>query len=163
MGTPTRRWYASLGALCGLVAVAVAAGIVLVFPSGTSEAAPTKTQYFARVAAICQTYGPKLDKVPPPIDVSVPSEITASVTRVEPVLRKEAEAVRRLKPPHELRSQLARWNELNQSSIAKLGEVLRAAKDVDLMRIQIAYVSFIVTGAKAQHLGHKIGFPSPPC
>lgn len=163
MGAPSRRWYASLGTLCGLVAVVVAAGIVFAFPSGQSRAAPTKSQYFARVAAICQIYGPKLDKVPPPVDVSIPSEITASVTKVEPVLKEEARAVSRLRPPRELRSQLARWNKLNDSSIAKLGEVLRAAKKVDLRGIQVAYVQFIVTGAKAQHLGHKIGFPSPPC
>src|SRR5262249_15111807 len=153
--------YAILGTACAVVAVAVAAGVVLI-SSGRSEAAPTKSQYFARVAAICKIYGPKLDKIPPPIDVTIPSEITESVIKVEPVLRAEAAAVRRLRPPGELRSQLARWNDLNQRSIAKLGEALRAAKKVDLRGIQVAYVSFVVMGAKAQRLGHKIGFPSPP-
>jgi hypothetical protein len=157
-----RRWYAILGAVCAFVAAGVAATVVLV-SSGPSEAAPTKSQYFARVAAICRTYGPKLDKVPPPIDVTIPSEITASVTKVEPLLRAEAEAVRRLKPPRELRSQLARWNRLNEESIGKLAVALRAAKKIDLRGIQVAYVQFVVTGAKAQQLGHKIGFPSPPC
>jgi hypothetical protein len=104
--------YLKIGCVCALVAAAVAAGVVLV-SSGSSEAAPTKSQYFARVAAICRTYGPKLDKISPPI--------------------------------------------------AKLGEALRAAKEVNLRGIQVAYVSFVVTGAKAQRLGHKIGFPSPPC
>jgi hypothetical protein len=85
------------------------------------------------------------------------------VTKVEPILRAEAQAVRRLKPPRELRDKLARWNKLNQASIAKLGDALRAAKKVDLRGIQVAYVSFVVTGAKAQKLGHEIGFPSPPC
>jgi hypothetical protein len=163
MGQPNRRWYIGLAAVCVLVAVAFAGAFVLVFSSGKSEAAPTKSQYFARVAAICRFYGPKLDKIPPPIDVTIPSEITESVRKVEPVLRAEADAVRRLKPPHELRAQLARWNELNNRSIAKLGEALRAAKKIDLRGIQVAYVEFVVTGAKAQRLGHKIGFPSPPC
>ena len=115
------------------------------------------------MAAICRIYGPKLDKIPPPIDVTIPSEITESVQKVEPVLRAEAEAVRRLEPPRELRARIVRWNELNQRSIAKLREALRAAKKVDLRGIQVAYVSFVVTGAKAQKLGHEIGFPSPPC
>jgi hypothetical protein len=157
-----RRWYATLGAACTVVATVVAVGIVLV-SSGSSQAAPTKSQYFARVAAICRTYGPKLDKIPPPIDVTIPSEITESVRKAEPVLRAEADAVRRLKPPRELRAQLARWNKLNETSIGKLSEALRAAKKIDLRGIQVAYVSFVVTGAKAQHLGHAIGFPSPPC
>ena len=163
MGASNRRWYIALGAACVLVAVAIAGAFVLVFSSGRSEAAPTKNQYFARVAAICRIYGPKLDKIPPPIDVTIPSEITESVTRVEPVLRDEADAVRRLKPPPELRQLLARWNDLNQRSIAKLRVALRAAKKIDLRGIQVAYVSFVVMGAKAQKLGHEIGFPSPPC
>ena len=158
----SRRWYAFLGAACALVAGGIAAGVVLTF-SGTSQAAPTRSQYFARVAAICRIYGPKLDKVPPPIDVTIPSEITASVSKVEPILRAESDAVRRLKPPRDLQAQLARWNKLNSDSIAKLGEALRAAKKIDLRGIQVAYVSFVVTGAKAQKLGHAIGFPSPPC
>ncbi len=157
-----RRWYALLGAACALAVAGVATGIVF-FSSGTSEAAPTKSQYFARVAAICRLYGPKLDKIPPPIDVTIPSEITESVRKVEPILRAESAAVRRLKPPRELRAQLARWNKLNEQSIAQLGAALRAARKTDLRGIPVAYVTFVVTGAKAQRLGHAIGFPSPPC
>ena len=163
MASTNRRSYLGLGAACVALAAAIAAVIVVLASSGPSNAAPTKSQYFARVAAICRTYGPKLDKIPPPIDVTIPSEITESVTKVEPVLREEAEAVRRLKPPRELRQLLARWNDLNQRSIAKLRVALRAAKKIDLRGIQVAYVSFVVMGAKAQKLGHKIGFPSPPC
>jgi hypothetical protein len=152
-----------MGAVCVALSTAIAVAVVLVFSSGTSEAAPTRSEYFARVAAICRSYGPKLDKIPPPIDVAIPSEITESVRRVEPVLRAEADAVRRLKPPRELRARLARWNKLNERSIAKLGEALRAAEKTDLTGIQVAYVAFVVTGAEAQKLGHAIGFPSPPC
>jgi hypothetical protein len=148
---------------CGAVAVAVAAAIVLVANTGSSKAAPTRAEYLSRVAAICRKYGPKLDKIPPPIDVTIPSEITESVRKVEPILRAEAEAVRRLEPPRELREQIAQWNELNRRSIAKLAVALRAAEKIDLRGIQVAYVAFVVTGAKAQKLGHAIGFPSPPC
>jgi hypothetical protein len=158
----TRR-HLMLGLACAALAVAVAVAIVLVADAGSSKAAPTRAEYLSRVAAICRLYGPKLDKIPPPIDVTIPSEITESVRKVEPILRAEAEAVRRLEPPPELRAQLAQWNELNQRSIAKLGEALRAAEKTDLRGIQVAYVEFVVTGAKAQKLGHAIGFPSPPC
>src|SRR5579859_100016 len=159
----SRWWYAFLGAACALVAGGIAAGLVLTFNGAPASAAPTKSQYFARVAAICRAYGPKLDKVPPPIDITIPSEITASVTKVAPILRDESAAVRRLKPPRELQARLARWTKLNDESIAKLGDALKAAKQVNLRGIQVAYVSFVVIGAKAQHLGHEIGFPSPPC
>ena len=152
-----------VGFACAALAVAVAVTIVLVANTGSSKAAPTRAEYLSSVAAICRFYGPKLDKIPPPIDVTIPSEITESVRKVEPILRAEAEAVRRLEPPRELRAQLAQWNELNRRSIAKLGDALRAAKKTDLRGIQVAYVEFVVTGAKAQKLGHAIGFPSPPC
>jgi hypothetical protein len=148
---------------CAAVAVVVAVAVVLVASTGSSKATPTRAEYFGRVAAICRFYGPKLDKVPPPIDVTIPAEITESVRKVEPILRAEAAAVRRLEPPRELRAKLAQWNELNRRSIAKLGEALRAADRTDLRGIQVAYVAFVVTGAKAQKLGHAIGFPSPPC
>ena len=160
-----RRSYLRLGALSAALAAAIAAGIVLAFSSGTSQAAPTKSEYFAQVAAICRHYGPKLDKIPPPIDVTIPSEVAESVSKVEPVLRAEANAMRKLKPPRELQDQLERWNRLNQESIGKLGAVLRAAGQeiVDLRGIQVNYVAFVVIGARAQKLGHAIGFPSPPC
>jgi hypothetical protein len=162
VGRTKRRWYLGLGAACAALAAAVAA-LVLVFATDSSRAAPTKAEYFARIAAICRLYGPKLDKIPPPYDITIPALITRSVRKVEPILRAEAEAVRRLDPPRELRAQLARWNELNRRSIAKLGVALRAAKRTDLRGIQVAYVEFVVTGAKAQTLGKAIGFPSPPC
>jgi len=158
----TRR-HLGVGLSCMAVAVGVAVGIVLVANAGSSKAAPTRAEYLSNVAAICRKYGPKLDKIPPPYDITIPALITRSVRKVEPILRAEAEAMRRLEPPRELRAQLARWNELNQRSIAKLGEALRAAKKTDLRGIQVAYVEFVVTGAKAQKLGHAIGFPSPPC
>ena len=152
-----------VGFACAALAVAVAVPIVLVANTGSSKAAPTRAEYLSSVAAICRFYGPKLDKIPPPYDVTIPALITRSVRKVEPILRAEAEAMRRLEPPPELRAQLTRWNELNRRSIAKLRVALRAAKKTDLRGIQVAYVEFVVTGAKAQKLGHAIGFPSPPC
>ena len=155
-----RLW---VGVGCAALAIVVAVAIVLIANAGSSKAAPTRAEYLSKVAAICRFYGPKLDKIPPPYDVTIPALITRSVRKVEPILRAEADAVRRLEPPRELRDELKQWNELNQRSIAKLAEALRAAQKTDLRGIQVAYVEFVVTGAKAQKLGHAIGFPSPPC
>jgi hypothetical protein len=155
-----RLW---VGVGCAALAIVVAVAIVLIANAGSSKAAPTRAEYLSKVAAICRFYGPKLDKIPPPYDVTIPALITRSVRKVEPILRAEADAVRRLEPPRELRDELKQWNELNQRSIAKLAEALHAAQKTDLRGIQVAYVEFVVTGAKAQKLGHTIGFPSPPC
>jgi|SRR5581483_4313919 len=158
----SRRWYAVLGAACALIAGGIAAAAVLTF-SGTSAAAPTKAEYFAEVAAICRVYGPKLDKIPPPADLGIPSELAAAARKVLPVLQAESKAVRRLVPPRELRAKLARWSKLNDESVSKLAAVLPAARETNLRAVQISYVSFLVTGARAQRLGKSIGFPSPPC
>ncbi len=163
MAAGSRRPYLLLAVACAAVAAVVGVAIVLAFGSGASHAAPTKREYFARVAAICRFYGPKLDKIPPPYDITIPALITRSVRKIEPILRAEAGAMRRLESPPELRAQLARWNELNRRSIAKLRVALRAANRTDLTGIQIADVQFVVTGSRAQKLGHAIGFPSPPC
>jgi hypothetical protein len=73
--------YVKIGGACALAAVAIRAAVVLI-SGGTSHAAPTKSQYFARVAAICRTYGPKLNMVPPPSDIAVPGVVASSVGRV---------------------------------------------------------------------------------
>jgi hypothetical protein len=157
-----RRWYLGLGAACALLAGVVAAGFVLAF-SGSSEAAPTKAQYFARVAAICRIYGPKLDKVPPPSDIAIPGVVVTSVEQALPIVQAEARAVRAIRPPHELRKQLARWFELNDRAIAKLGEALRAGRQPNIPVMGVAYVQFLKAGTAAEHVGRAIGFPRPPC
>jgi hypothetical protein len=159
----SRRWYAFLGAACALLAGGVATAVVLVFNGSPAAAAPTKQQYFAQVAAICRKYGPKLDKIPPPIDVSVPSELWTAARKVLPLLQAESDEVRRLVPPRELRDKLTQWNKLNDASISELAKTLPAAKELNLQAVQVAYVAYVVKGAKAQHLGKSIGFPSPPC
>jgi hypothetical protein len=161
MGFSTRRWYLLVGAGCVLVVAAVAAGLVLIF-SGTSEAAPTKAEYLARVAAICRVYGPKLDNVPA-ADIAEPGNVIESVSRALPIVKAETRAVRALEAPVELRAKLAQWFELHDRSIAKLEAALRAARKLDLRALIVAYGQFIVQGPKAERLGATIGIPHPPC
>lgn len=157
-----RRWYAMLGTACMLAAVGVAAGIVLVF-SGTSAAAPTKKQYFVRVAAICRIYGPKLDKVPPPTDIAIPGVVASSVGKALPILEAQAAAVHALRPPEALRAKIERWVVLDDRSIAKLRESLRLAREPNLSQMGFAYLQFLQVSQAAKHLGQSIGFPHPPC
>lgn len=156
-----RHWYAFLGAACALVAGGIAAGVVLTF-SGTSAAAPTKKQYFARVAAICRVYGPKLDRIVP-ADIAEPANVIETMKRALPLIKGETDAVRHLTPPKALRAKLAEWLGLHEHRIAKLEEAMRAAKKLDLRTMSVAYVDFILKGPKAAKLGGEIGIPSPPC
>jgi len=162
VGSSNRRWYLFLGAGCVLVTGGVAASLVLVF-GGTSKAAVTKAEYFARVAAICRVYGPQLDRFPPPADIAAPGEIVTSVEKALPVIQAETRALRKLRVPGELRAKLARWFDLNDRSIAKLGESLRAAREPNISVMGVAYVQFLKAGTAAEHVGRAIGFPRPPC
>jgi hypothetical protein len=157
-----RRRYLALGAACALVAAAVAGGIVLVF-SDSSQAAPTKAQYFARVAAICRIYGPKLDKVPPPTDIAIPGVVASSVGKALPIIEAQAAAVHALRPPAELRAKIARWIVLDDRTIAKLRESLRLAREPNLSQMGVTYIQFLQAGRAAKQLGQSIGFPHPPC
>jgi hypothetical protein len=156
-----KRRYVLLGAACALLAAGVAVGLVLVF-SGNSKAAPTKAEYFARVAAICRVYGPQLDKIRPP-DVAEPANVIAVMQLVLPLVRAQEREVRALRTPRELRPQLARWFELHDRRIAKLEKALRAGRKLDLRTMSVAYVDFLLAGPDAARLGTRIGIPHPPC
>ena len=157
-----RRWHLVVGALCVAVAASVAGGILVAF-GPTAQAAPTKAEYLAQVAAICRAYGPKLDRVPPPGDIAIPGEIASSVEKALPLLVAESVAVRSLRSPVELKAELARWHELNERSLDNLQQALRLAREPDLSGMGVAYVRYMLVGARAEKVGKAIGFPRPPC
>ena len=151
-----------LGAVCTVVAGGTAAAIVLAFGS-PAQAAPTRAEYLAQVAAICRVYGPKLDQVPPPGDIAIPGEIVGSVEKALPLLVAESDAVRALRSPTELRAKLKRWHELNDRSLDSLRQALKLAREPDLSGMGVAYIGFMKAGAEAERVGKSIGFPRPPC
>ena len=87
-----------LAVVAGGVAVAV---VVLAARGGESPLTPA--QYLARANAACRPYARQLDRITPP-DLASPKDVAASVGRALPVLQAQADAVRRIKPPRELRS-----------------------------------------------------------
>jgi hypothetical protein len=158
----TRRWYVSLGAACALLASGVGVGIVLTFTSTSAAAPPTKRAYFAKVAAICRAYGPKLDHITPP-DIAEPANVIEAMKKVLPLIKGETDAVKALTPPTVLRTKMREWIDLHDRRVAKLEEALAAAKKLDLRTMSVAYVDFILKAPKAAKLGGQIGIPSPPC
>jgi hypothetical protein len=153
-----RRFYAALGVASALVAGGVATAVVLAF-TGSSQAAPTKAQYFARVAAVCKVYGPKLDRIPA-ADIAEPGNIIEDVGQALPLIKAEMGAVRAIPTPKELQPKLDRWFALHDESIAYLEAALRAGKKVDLRALIVAYGKFILQGPKTRRLGGSIGIPT---
>ena len=101
----SRHRHVLLGAACAVLTAGVAVTIVLVF-SVDSRAEPTQAQYLAQVAAICRIYGPRLDSIRPP-DVAEPANVIAAVTRALPLVKAQEREVKQLRPPGELRTEIA--------------------------------------------------------
>lgn len=156
------RGYLLPGAGSALLAGAAALVVVFVFSSGKPAAALTKSQYFARVAAICRLYGPRLDAIPP-ADIAEPANVIDAVTRALPLVKAQVRDVRALKAPVELRPKLAQWFKLHDRRIADLEAAVRAGRKQDLRALSIAYFQFQQLGPATARLGSAIGMPHPPC
>lgn len=143
-----------------LLAGGVAAGALLAFDNGSSQAAPTAAEYFGRVAKICAAYGPRLDQITPPQDVTIPGEVVTSLARVIPLLEAETDEVRALRLPHELAGKLRRWLGLKDSTLVALKDALHEARAPDIAGTAVAYIHFEQLARKTSRAGHEIGFPS---
>lgn len=141
------------------IAAATAGGIVLAL-SDTSAAAPTKAEYFGKVAKICGFYGPKLDQITPPQDVTIPGEVVTSLTRVIPVIEAETKAVHALPLPHELAGKIRQWMALKDRTLAALEDALREAEAPNIAGTAVAYLHFEQLARETSKAGHEIGFPN---
>ena len=144
------------------VATAAIAGALVLVLSPDSRAEPTRAQYFARVAEICQVYGPKLDRIPPP-DASGTGDVVAAIRVALPIVRAQEAEVRSLDAPEELGTRLARWFDLQDRRIQLLETALRAAEGLDFLSVGVAYTEFTLSGPEIARLGDAMGIPHPPC
>ena len=143
---------------CVVVAGGITAGIVLAF-SGSSSAAPTKAEYFARVAAVCRVYGPQLDKIDPPHDIAIPGEVAGPVSVALPLVAAETRELRALRPPQELAAEVDRWLALKERAITTLKRTLREALIPDVRQMGPDWLRFVAEQTRAAEAGAKIGFP----
>jgi len=155
----TRRAQIVVGVVALAIAAGVAGGILLAF-SGTSAAAPTKAEYFGNVAKICRSYGPKLDAVTPPQDVTIPGEVVTSLSRIIPVIRAETKAVRALPLPQKLAGEIRHWLALKDRTLAALEDALHQAEAPNIAGTAVAYIHFEQLARQTSKAGHEIGFPS---
>jgi hypothetical protein len=139
------------------VAAGVAAGLaVAVF--GGEDRTPTRAEYVAQVEAVCQVYGRKLDKIPPPIDIASYGNEIASMKPALRILRQQAATIRKIDPPPELREQVDRFFVLTQRSLDRLAEALAAAQRRDIGGLGIGLQRFDKATLAAKKEAHKIGW-----
>ncbi len=156
--TRRARFLVSLAAI--LVAGGLAAGLVLAFGNSSSQAAPTRAAYFRSVAKVCGVYGPKLDQITPPQDVTLPGEVVTSLSRAIPVIEAETKAVRSLRLPRRIDGEIKHWLALKDRTLAALKDALHQAQEPNIAGTAAAYIHFEQLARETSKVGHEIGFPS---
>ena len=146
-----------VGLAVGLVAAGTAAGIVLAFRSADGSAGLTRAAYVRRVNAICESYGKRLDAIPPPLDPASPGAVYESIGRALPLLREQSARVHALTPPRELRRDVDRLFTLTDQSLDHLQEARRHAGLRELFPMVQSLSAFGRVRDDAKRVSRSIG------
>ena len=140
-----------------VVTTGIVTGMVVAC-GGDGSHEPTRTEYLARVAAICETYGEQLDGIPPPSDPASPGAVFESISRALPILREQRDRVRALEAPEALRGRLDRFFTLTDRSLAALERAEREAGKRELFLMVQALAEFETVRDEAKQVADVIGF-----
>ena len=145
-------------AAAALVVAACIAAVVVLVATGSSGKGPTRGEYLARVEAICQAYGKRLDKIPPPTDPASPGAVYDSINAALPILREQTQRVRALRSPRELRQKLDPFFTWTDHSLDELDTARRDAHDRKLFPMVQAISRFETDRNKAKLIANSVGF-----
>jgi hypothetical protein len=145
-----------LGLALGLVVAGTAAGIVLAFKSDQGRL--TRAAYIRRVNAICDSFGKRLDKIPPPLDPASPGAVYESIGLALPLLREQSERVRSLRPPAALQTDVDRFFLFTDRSLAHLRRARDRAGQRALFPMVQSLSAFENARDQAKSVSREIGF-----
>jgi hypothetical protein len=151
----TRRT-AAAAAVAALVAGGAAAAVVLV-AGGGGGGGLTPAEYLARASAACTPFARQLDRIVPP-DLGSPADVAATVSRALPLLRRQADAVRRIPPPPVLAERVRRFFALNDRALAALAAALDAARRNDRAALGPRLGAWFDAGGAAHEASQRVGF-----
>jgi hypothetical protein len=140
-----------------LVVIAATAAVVVVVGHGSGARTPTRHAYLTRVEAICQEYGQRLDKIPPPTDPASPGAVFESISSALPILREQARRAQAVDPPLELRRQLDPFFTFTARSLDALARARRHAHDRRLFPMVQAISAFETNRNRAKRIAASIG------
>jgi hypothetical protein len=146
-----------VGLLLGLVVAGATAGIVLAFRGG-DDAELTRAEYVASATAICESYGKRLDRVPPPLDPASPGAVYESIGLALPILHEQSAKVRALVPPPAVRTSVRRFFALTERALAHLERARRHAGRRELFPMVQALTAFGTARDAAKRVSRSIGF-----
>jgi hypothetical protein len=142
--------------LC-LVGMGAAAGIVLAF-EGDHRTPPRRAAYLQNVNAICEAYGKRFDRIPPPLDPASPGAVYESIGLALPLLREQLAKVRALAPPRGLRAKMNRFFALTEKSLDDLGRARGHAGRRELFPMVQALSAFGKSRDAAKRVMRTAGF-----
>jgi hypothetical protein len=145
------------GLVLGLIAAGTAAGIVLAF-RGPDSSRPTRVAYLRRANAICESYGKRLDGIPPPLDPASPGAVYESIGLALPLLREQSAEVQALTPPPDLQRQVDRFLRLTDRSLDHLQQARRHAGLRELFPMVQSLSAFGRVRDDAKRISRSIGF-----
>jgi hypothetical protein len=141
----------------GLVATGAAAGIVFAFEGG-DHSRLTRTAYLRHVNAICEAYGKRLDRIPPPLDPASPGAVYESIGMALPLLREQSAKVRELAPPRVLTAKVDRFLLLTDLSLDHLERTRRHAGRRELFPMVQSLSAFGKSRDAAKGIMRSVGF-----
>lgn len=142
--------------LC-LVGTGAAAGIVLAF-EGDGHARQTRAAYVQRVNVICEAYGKRFDRIPPPLDPASPGAVYESIGLALPLLREQLAQVRALATPRDLTAKMDRFFALTAQSLDDLGRARVQAGRRELFPMVQALSAFGKSRDAAKRVMRSVGF-----
>ena len=140
----------------GLAAAGAAAGMVWAFDGG--DRSLTHTAYVRRANAICEAYGKRFDRIPPPNDPASPGAVYESIGLALPLLREQLAKVRALAPPSFLKARMERFFALTDESLDHLARARRHAGLRELFPMVLALSAFGKSRDAAKRVMRSVGF-----
>jgi hypothetical protein len=145
-----------IAALAGVAGAVAAAIVLLTRASGTEEL--TRSEYVARVSAICKRYERRLARIPPPTNFADPRQVVHAVSQALPLTRERVASVKAVDPPDELEAQVARFLSLNARANRGLEALLAAARAGDPGAMGRALLRFLDSREAARRESAALGF-----
>jgi hypothetical protein len=146
-----------VGLTLALVGVLTTAGVVLAFRD-RGGAALSRSEYLRRATAICESYGKRLDRVPPPLDPASPGAVYESIGLALPLLREQSRKVRALTPPRAMQANVDRFFVLTERSLGDLERARRHAGERALFPMVQGISAFERSRNAAKRVSRAIGF-----
>ena len=141
-----------------IVMLGVSGGLALATTSRRTAKTVGRADYLQQARAICREYSRRLDRIPPIQDPTLLGEVIESTNAAIPILREQADRIRTLEPPADLRATIDRFFVLTDRSIATLEDVRTAARRTDSNNVGVGLIRFGRESTAAKRVGRRIGY-----